>query len=439
LSDQTEQRQQPNIVFIMTDQQSATALGAAGNPDLHTPAMDRLAAEGTRFERAYCPFPLCVPCRMSMFTGRMPHEIGIYGNGGAIEPEALEQSLGRRLRDAGYTGAYAGKQHLPGFADGSETDWGWQTIAPMDDPRVTQACVDYLAAPPDGPFFLVASYDNPHNICQWARQQPLPRGEVADASTPQCPSLPPNYPVPPYEPDIIRREVAANFMAYPSEAWTDDHWRHYRQAYFRLVEKVDAEIGRVLDAIDQLPDDRPTLTLFLSDHGDGHGAHRLNQKSFLYDEQTRVPLIVRYPGVMPAGRVDATHLVNIGLDVLPTFVDAAGADRRDGHADGHSLLALAHGDPASWRDALYVETNLPEPKNLGTRGRMVRTGRYKYVTYQWGRYREQLFDLERDPGEMVNLAVDARHAETLNHHRELLAAWVEQTDDATYRNFLVPG
>jgi len=434
----TDSPSRPNLLYIMTDQQSASAMSCAGNPELHTPHMDRLAAEGVRFENAYCAFPLCLPTRTSMFTGLAPHQVGVHSNGSSdLRPAQVERSLGRLLREAGYHCAYGGKTHLARLADGTSADWGWERIAPQVDPEIPVATGDYLDRYANGefgdrPFFLTASFDNPHNICEWARHQSLPWGDVPRVPVEDCPSLPPNFAIPPYEPDAPRWEMGQDLKVYPTAGWTPDDWRHYRHAYFRLVEKVDAEIGRILHHLDRTGLAERTIVVFISDHGDGHGAHQLNQKTFLYEEQTNVPLIVRMPGGVGAGRVEGT-LANAALDLLPTVCDLLGVEAPDLSSEGSpgmSLAPLLGAEPGRVdREAVFVETCFPPPINFGTHGRMVRTERFKYVAFDKGRYREQLFDLANDPGEMVNLAVDSRWRDELNRHRRLLAAWAERTED----------
>jgi arylsulfatase A-like enzyme len=414
-------------------------MSCAGNADLSTPAMDRLAASGVRFENAYCPFPLCLPCRASTFTGKTPHELGIESNHADINADTAAMSLGRLLGEAGYECAYGGKTHLPkvegrpaGEAIGPAPEWGWRRIAMIGDEDLPAACINYLQQPRKKPFFLVASFNNPHNICEWARQQGLPDGPIPREPDPmKWPNLPANYEVPPFEPAAIRREVANNQMVHPQTMlWEPEHWRAYRYAYFRMCEKVDAQIGHLLRGLDDLRLTERTLIVFVSDHGDGHGAHRLNQKWTLYDESVRVPLIVSGPGVANAGRADRAHLVNSGLDIIPTFCDYAQVATPHG-LEGRSLRGLIEGqDLRDWRTAVFSETSFaPAQGHGGTRGRMVRTQRYKYAAYSWGRYREQLIDLNKDPGEMVNLAVEARHGGLLAEHRALLADWIKRTGD----------
>ncbi len=415
----------PNILYIFTDQQSADATSCAGNPELETPALDRLAASGVRFERAYCTYPLCTPARASMFTGRMPHEVGITDNGMPIEEAFREQELGHLLSAAGYECAYGGKWHIPEIAvpDGH----GFERICGFDDVELPRRCAQFLARRRDRPFFLVASFDNPHNICEWRREQPVPWGPIGDPPRVEdCPPLPPNYAVPPFEPQVIREAVRRDPQVYAQADYSDEQWRRYRWAYNRLVEKVDRGIGQMLDALRESGLQETTLVIFSSDHGDHQGAHHLSQKSIFYEEAARVPFIVSLNGMTEPGLVDRDHLVSNGLDLFSTVCDFAGVEPPEGLA-GRSLRPILAGeDTPEWRDHLVCETRFPE---IGCDGRMVVTDRYKYIAYSWGSYREQLFDLQTDAGEMVNLALSSRHRDVLHRHRQLLREWCAATDD----------
>jgi arylsulfatase A-like enzyme len=144
-------------------------------------------------------------------------------------------------------------------------------------------------------------------------------------------------------------------------------------------------------------------------------------------------MIVRWPGRIASGAV-CPVLASAALDLMPTLCDLAAVDEPDGCV-GRSLGPVLRGEAATLdRDAIFVETAFPPPTNDGTLGRMVRTDRFKYIAYNRGRYREQLIDMEADPGEMVNLAVESRYASELERHRDLLRDWVEATDDAKLRN-----
>jgi len=435
--------QRPNILYVFTDQQSADAMSCAGNPDLHTPAMDSLAASGVRFGRAYCTYPLCTPARASMFTGRMPHEVGIDRNNVPIEERFRQEELGHLLSAAGYECVYGGKWHVPEIS--IPEGHGFRSICPFDDVALPHRCREFLEGPHHRPFFLVASFDNPHNICEWRRQQNVPWGSIGEPpKVEDCPMLPANFAIPPFEPEAIRIITTSNRRMYPGPNYSDDQWRRYRWAYFRLVEKVDAQIGQILDALRDTGLADNTLVIFSSDHGDGNSSHHLVQKSFLYEEAMRVPMIVSMPGVTGRGRVDDAHLISANLDFYTTVCDFSGVEPPAG-LKGRSLRPLLDGsDGVDWRDHLVAETHFGSHR---CDGRMVRTDRYKYVAYTWGAYREQLFDMERDPGEMVNLAVRSTYRDILQQHRDLLRAWCERTSDGFYGGhyshrdvpFMVPG
>jgi len=194
------------------------------------------------------------------------------------------------------------------------------------------------------------------------------------------------------------------------------------------VSFVDHQIGRVLDALRESGLEEETVVVFVSDHGDMDSAHRLEHKTVLYEEACRVPFIVRHKGVTPPGRVDRTHLVSTGLDLLPTVCDFAGIAPPEG-LRGRSVRPLVEGkEPTDWRDEVVVECQV---------GRMLRTDRYKYNVYEDGAHREQLIDLKEDPGEMVNLAADPSRAQVIEDHRRRLARWVDETGDPIARKYVV--
>lgn len=415
----------PNILYIFTDQQYAGAMSCAGNADLHTPAMDSIAESGVRFERAYCTYPLCTPARASMFTGRMPHEVGITSNGQPIDETFRQEELGYLLSNAGYECVYGGKWHVPQIS--IPDNHGFRQICGFDDVGLPVRCREFLEGPHDKPFFLVAAFDNPHNICEWRRQQVIPWGSIGEPPRVEdCPPLPANFAISPFEPEAIRVATRGNARIYPGLEYSHEQWRRYRWAYYRLVEKVDEQIGQILKALEDTGFAGDTLIIFSSDHGDGHSAHQLVQKTFMYDETTRVPFLISMPGVTKQDYVDERHVVSNGLDFYATVCDFAGVDLPDG-MNGCSLRPLLSGsNDVEWTNHIVVETRFGQSDS---EARMVRTERYKYMVYGWGAYREQLFDMEKDPGEMVNLAVYSKYDSVLQHHRNLLRAWCEKTGD----------
>jgi arylsulfatase A-like enzyme len=423
--------ERPNILYVFTDQQSAQALSCAGNPDLHTPNLDALAGRGVRFANAFCAEPICSPARASMLTGRMPSTAGVPENNLSIDPALRRDELGNLLKRAGYDCGYAGKWHLSPYTIDDPADHGFDWSAPFGDAALTENCLEFLSAKRDKPFFLIASYDNPHNICEWHRDQNLPWGNLPDPDLADCPNLPANYHAAPYEPEVLRLIQQTSPGCYGGGRFTPDRWRKFRWAYNRLVEKVDAQIGALLKGLDQLGLTENTLVVFSSDHGDGEGHHRWNNKQVLFEESIRVPLILALPGRFDQGLV-RDELVSNGLDLLPTLCDVAGAEMPD-DLPGSSLVTVLEGDGQDpWRDELPIEACVFEgglSPNRRPLGRCLRGLRYKYVCYSWGAYREQLHDIRADPGEMVNLAVEKRYDPLIRQFRRKLRSWCQSIGD----------
>ncbi len=420
-SDARRARKRPNVLLIMTDQQWAGAMGCAGNSDLRTPNMDRLAARGVRFSDAYCAMPLSGPSRAAMFTGYMPSRTGMDINEKPLADSLRSSTLGQIVARAGYDCAYSGKWHLNTISipDG---EFGFRNIHDSGDPGVAEACVDYLKDRSDAPFFLVASFVNPHNICEYARGQKTPYVPPPTAAVADCPNLPANFERAPYDAGVLRYEQSRDYSLYPVTDYSPDDWRLYRNAYYRLVEAVDAEIGKILSELDRQKLWDETVVIFTSDHGDGAGAHRWNQKTALYEEVANVPLIVCLPDGKNAGEVSGA-LVNNGIDLMPSVCEWTGAALPDGRRGRSFASAAALED--SGPEYIITETNFKQTS--GTAGWMVRTRKYKYVLYDKGLYREQLFDIGSDRGETVNLAVESAYGPVLEQMRSILRRWLETT------------
>ena len=419
----------PNVLLIMTDQQCAGAMSCAGNKHLKTPAMDSIAATGVRFDRAYVAQPLCLPCRSSMQTGRFPHEIGTPANSSLMEGEF--PMLGNLLTSAGYECAYLGKWHI-GVDVKEEHRHGYSLLRDAKDRKLPQMAADFLKEERGKPFFLTVSFRNPHDVCQLSRRHELPQGPIPPVPPPdQCPPLPDNFAIPEHEPSAIRmtqRELSDK--TYPTAGWDEDMWRQYLWGYYRLVEKVDQQIGQVLKALRESAYNDDTLIIFLSDHGEGVAGHHWNQKRVLYEETVHIPLLISQRHVTQAGVLDSEHFVSTGADLLPTILDFAGIPI-PGDLRGRSLRPLVMGEEhIEWRDSIVTETLLCDGRDHdGVTGRMLRTERYKYIVYNAGKNREQMFDMESDPGEMRNLAVCDEYGEVLQEHRLRLALWCRQTGD----------
>ena len=418
--------ERPNILVIMTDQQNAEAMSCAGNPYLHTPHQDRLAAEGVRFTRAYVAFPLCGPSRAAMATGRWPHEIGCMKNGSSLSPEAIARSTGPLMRAAGYRTAWAGKWHVPNIDMGVDAEsFGFESVCGFSDTYLARACEGFLREAHRMPFVLFASFDNPHNICEHGRDQVLPWGEVErpDDLPSGYPNLPANHARPAFEARILGH--LRQSMPPMQYGFSEERWRRFRHVYFRLCEKVDQEIGHLLDVLDDTGLAENTIVIMLADHGEHNGAHQLIQKSTSYEEACRVPFVVRLPEHLdrPAGRTEP-GFVNTGLDLLPSLLDYAGAAIPE-ELTGRPVGPAVRGEAVA-REAVFLESMMDR---TDVQLRTVRTERFKYTVYDRGQYREMLFDIAADPGELVNLAVEGRFADVLDDHRRLLFDWCQTTGD----------
>src|SRR5215203_524469 len=187
----TRPTSRPNVLLIMTDQQQSVALSCAGNRDVRTPNLDALAARGTRFTSAFTTFPLCTPARAGLFSGRMPHALDVMNNNLPLADAVREQTLGHLFARAGYDCAYGGKWHVTQIA--MQDGFAFRRISGFDDNALPPAAIEFLRTPREQPFLLVTSFDNPHNICEHSRNQPLPWGEVSLATTEDCPNLAPNF------------------------------------------------------------------------------------------------------------------------------------------------------------------------------------------------------------------------------------------------------
>lgn len=425
----------PNILILLTDQQSHHLMSCAGTPWVSTPALDRLAAGGARFTRAYCSDPVCIPSRFSMFTGRMPSAIGMRGNGGqdllAFQKEHDVTGLGHLLRSAGYETWYGGKVHWPVGLNPQRL--GFDTYCHDERERLAVDTAGLIRARAGKRWAMVASLINPHDICYNAIRafatEGRDRGILGGGTTElanldeallpppgvdrnrflrdMLPPLPANWDVQADEPELISAVLAARpFKAAARATWTEQDWRLHRWAYARLMERVDRQIGVILDALAASGQDRDTLVIMTSDHGDHGGSHRLEHKTFFYEEAARVPWLMRLPDRIPNGRVVDDGLVATGLDLMATCCDYAGL-MLPAHCRGISQRPAAElGTPV--RDAVYGENAISH---------MMATRRWKYVRYDSGLHAEQLYDLVRDPGETRNHAGEQENATILERMR----------------------
>jgi choline-sulfatase len=470
-------KKQPNILYITTDQQHAGMLGCASDQTVLTPNLDKIARSGIRFENAYCTNPVCIPSRYSLVTGQYPSTIGMEANedeDNPVQQEILDHSIGSILKKAGYECAYGGKVHLPG-RDGIRNDvsqYGFEAISKDENDALAKSCAEFITRPHDKPFFLAASFINPHDICFMAIFDYYKNVKSRDMSTtyrreyeylsealelPEgmseeeffanvCPELPENYEVPEKELTAFMVEKP-DFMHYARNNWDEKMWRLHRWAYKRLTERMDGQVGVLLEALNQSGHIDDTVILFTSDHGDQDGAHRVEHKAFLYQESINIPLIWSYKGVFPENQVDREHLVCNGLDILPTICSLAGTQVPEG-LPGRDLTPLLKGQKVDdWRNHLIIENHM---------ARLVHMGNIKYMAGRRTRHTdeecphckmytrqepaspnlEMLIDLDNDPGEMINRVEDPLMQEHLMKGRRLLRSFMEQNLYAYDENYL---
>jgi len=435
----------PNIIYIYTDQQSASMMSCAGNKWLSTPGMDTIAENGIRFTRAYTTNPVCSPARVSLMTGRFASSFNDHNgnpareNSGSlniaqIPEDVANTTIAAYLKKCDYDLVYGGKQHLPKAL--TPKALGFNNICSNEREKLAEETATYIKSEHDKPYFMIVSLINPHDICYMAirdfaktasekgivksdrievatldKAMKIPEGVSEDDFFENyCPPLPPNHEPQKGEPKAIDYLLdQRNFRRMARQHYTDRRWRLHRWAYCRLTEFVDNKIQMILDAIKQSGAEENTLVIFSSDHGDNDSSHRLEHKTTFYEESANIPLMAMWKGCIPAGRVDNTHLVSNGLDLLPTVCDYAGIK---GVADprGRSLRPLFEGKQTPWRDTLGVESEI---------GRMVvDKDKYKYIKYDAEGQEEQLLDLNKDPYETTHFTDDPAYASKLNELRK---------------------
>lgn len=472
----TQDQQRPNILLLCTDQQRFDALGAAGNPEIHTPNLDRLAGQGARFTQCYVQNPVCGPSRASLMTGRYVHSHGLWANGVSLPDEATV--ITEPLAAAGYDCGLVGKYHLaacmkgrteyapPGmrvfrwahdpYRGSSENAYHrylksvhpelYRRAVDSADPLgfdsmpteahyshwIAEETIDYLTESrrPDQPFFFIANFFDPHHgfgappeyLDRYDPEQlSRPVGSPAELAT---------------KPDIY---TDASKESYGGHArgfadYSAEELQQVKAAYYAMVTLIDDEVGRILDTLDAqgLADD--TIVIFTSDHGELLGDHQLMLKGpMMYDCSVRVPLLIRHPGRIAEGTV-IDDLVQ-WIDLSATIVDAAGAPALP-QAQGSSLLPRASGRTETpirdWAISEYRNSGHPYDPPVHTT--MVRHGRHKLVVHHGGpatnRSRQgELYDLAADPDELINLYDDPAHAATRLDLVELLLDIGVATED----------
>jgi len=399
--------QRPNILFIHVDQMHWQAMSAYGNPHVSTPSLDRMVADGCSFRASYATMPQCCPARASWYTGRMSSEHGVPVNGCPIVPELPD--LGTWLAGKGdYDSVYAGKWHV----SGRDVSKSFRVIygsgkGEYADGAIARACMGFLENyHGDKPFFLNAGFMNPHDCCYTAGASGgQGKFRFAREIEDELPPLP------------------ENFITKPSartRGWTELEWRYYIYVYYRWVEMVDAEIGRLYDALMNSRFADNTVVVFTADHGDGLGFHGNVSKGYMEEEAWRVPVIVVYPGRVPKNKQDAEHL-SIGVDITATICDYAQVPPLPKMTIGKSLRPLAEGKQVDqWRTYIVGESFLGS-------GRVgVRDARHKTIFACDGPIK--VFDLQADPLEMNDLSASVEGPAVAKQHKEYLREYLTRIE-----------
>ncbi len=455
----------PNLLVIMADQMRADHLGVAGHPVVRTPHLDRLASEGTRMTHAMAPSPSCVPSRQSILTGLWPRNHGARLGDRRIRPGV--RTIAEHLRERGYLTGVFGKMHFRadegwhGFDDvivsmesaggpqgdyrvwWEERDLPWTDIDELSE--FGRAGVNPLRAEDFPTSWLTSRFLM--WLEGWAREEARrPFCIWLSYFAPHHPAAPPEPFASLYDPaemplirgplDLLESGESQHLGQsrrqlewYKKEGWRRmerDEASLYRARYGGLVTLLDSQVGRVLAALRRLDLERETLVVFVSDHGDFAGEHQAVTKGpFLLDSLLRVPLIVRLPGRVDAGR-ERSELVSL-TDLMPTICELLGVEVPEG-LDGSSFAPLLGGEELAWPDATFGE--------YGARGRnqcvnfMVRTHDWKLIdngTFKGNEQRDELYDLAADPGELINLSGLPEYAAVEAELLQRLELWRAET------------
>lgn len=413
----------PNVLFIMSDEHSPHAARWMGNRIIQTPALDSLAAQGVSFTSAYCQNPICVPSRASFVTGRMPSNVGVFGNDGGLV--AASPTLADVFRKAGYKTAWFGKTHWggnprfeiqpgrdAGAREGHETGRSRlpqdakltsEPVADEVDSLAQRQVIDFLSSHKDQPFFAGVSFIKPHFPFIVQEEYYRRYKDIVD--------LPP---VTPKMVEELPRMSKAEREKYGFASLTPDQIRKARAVYFGMVTFIDDLAGGILKHVDRLGLRRNTIILYTSDHGELAGEHGLWYKNSFYEASVRIPHIWSFPARLPKSRTVSAPTMN--MDIFPTLCDLCGLEKPS-TLEGSTLLPLIDGqDTGAGRYALS------ENFRGGWASRMIRMGKWKYCYHH--NDIEQLFDLEADPGEIANLISHPAHAKLAAELKgRALAGW----------------
>ncbi len=416
----------PNILFLLTDDQRWDSLGCMGNKIVQTPQIDALARRGVLFRNAFVTTAICSVSRASIFSGQYERRHGIDDFAKPFSPSAWSNAYPAILRRNGYHTGFIGKFGVGNVMPTNGFDYwdgfpGQGRYFSKGDPqhltaKMGESAIRFLHSRPDHkPFCLSISFKAPHVQDGAPREfPPDPRDEelYRDVRIP-----------------VSKTATAAAFEAQPdfvqnSEGrtrWkrrfaTPEMFQETVKDYYRLITGVDREVGRILEALEQLRLSENTVVIFTSDHGFFLGEHGMAGKWLMHEESIRVPWIIADPTLPKRRRGRKLDAVALNIDLAPSILDYAGLETPE-VMQGRSVKPLVEGKAVQWRDDWFYE------HHFGHGGRIpqtegIRTERWKYMRYvSADPVVEQLYDLKRDPGETKNLAGSSGHSEVLNRLR----------------------
>lgn len=450
-----------NVLLIVSDDLTNNTLGCYGSAMGKSPNIDHLASTGIRFDRAYCQFPLCNPSRSSFLTGLRPDTTKVYENATQFRKNIPQvQTLPQTFHKAGYFAARVGKLYhygVPGQigTNGLDDPASWEkvenpkgrdkddedmifTLTPQlkgsnrfgatlswlaaegadeeqTDGKIADAVIKMLEANKDRPFFLGCGFFRPHTpyVAPKKYFDMFPTEAIKVPATPD------------------KHRAAGPAPAFASskpeqDKMTDEQRRQAIQAYYASTTFMDAQVGRVLAALERLKLADKTIVVFISDHGYHLGEHGLWQKMSLFENSTRVPLIIHDPRAKGNGKA-CGRTVEL-VDLHATLADLAGIPAPNGSdpqapaLEGKSLRSLLDDPSSTWNKPAITQVSRGNPlgKEPWFLGNSVRTERYRYTEWDGGKRGVQLYDYETDPGEFKNLADDPAHAEVVKQMKALL-------------------
>ncbi|MDQ3623752.1 MAG: sulfatase [Verrucomicrobiota bacterium] len=459
----------PNVLFLISDDLN-NLLGCYGDPVAKTPNIDRLAARGMRFERAYCAFPLCGPSRNSFLTGLYPNSTGILGNAQIFRQTIPSHvSVSQAFRQQGYFAARLGKLYhynVPNSigTDGHDDPASWELeLNPAGVDRVEEHPRIFSLTP--GSFggtlsWLASAKDDAHHTdgmlaadAEWvlercAKQKDRPFFLAVGFFRPHTPYVAPKSYFEHY-PEARMRVIQgvkedqadvppAALGSYKKEQdkLTDELRRQALQAYYASISFMDAQVGGVIGALDRLGLAENTIIVFTSDHGYHTGEHGLWQKQSLFEESARVPLLIVAPGVAAKGAVAQSPVGQI--DLYPTLAELCGV-KAPANLQGQSLVPMLKDPAVKGRGWALTQVERgggirrfgasPATGDGGQRffGYSLRTARWRYTEWGEGEKGRELYDHDADPKELTNLAAVAAHARTVEELSQQLRTAAKAT------------